>query len=62
MAIKTSLIFKCLRCKGRKYIGDEYYAMGAWYVDVTCLQCAHSVDISVEKLKEMLRKLEGSVE
>lgn len=62
MAIRTDLVFKCRRCGGRKYIGDEYYAMGAMYVDVTCLQCAHSIDISVEKIKEFIAKVEKIVD
>jgi len=37
-----------------KYIGDEYHALDRLWVDVTCIQCAHSVDIEVSKLREFL--------
>lgn len=41
-----------------KYIGDEYHAMDKMWVDVTCLNCSHSVDIEVSRLEEFLRKLQ----
>lgn len=59
MSIKTDLFLRCKRCGGRKYIGEEYYALGSIYVDVTCLHCAHSRDISVQKLKIFIAKLES---
>lgn len=58
MAVKTNLFLKCKKCGGRKYIGEEYYAMGSMYVDVTCIQCAHSRDITVQKLNIFIKKLE----
>lgn len=58
MSLRARLHLKCKRCGGRKYIGEEYYAMGAVYIDVTCLHCAHSRDITVQKLELFLSKLE----
>jgi len=46
--------FRCKKCGGMKYIGDEYHALDRLWVDVTCIQCAHSVDIEVSKLREFL--------
>lgn len=48
---------KCKNCGGLKYIGDEYYAMGVYWVDVTCIACSHSKDIEVTKLYKFLYKL-----
>lgn len=58
MVVRTNLFLKCKKCGGRKYIGEEYYAMGTMYVDVTCIHCAHSRDIAVHKLEIFIKKLE----
>jgi hypothetical protein len=57
----SKLRLKCAKCGGPKFIGDEYYALGTYYVDVTCVVCADSVDISVEKLNKFLDTLERGV-
>ena len=57
MKVITDLIFKCVKCGGRKYIGDEYYAMSKWFVDVTCIKCSHSKDIEVLELLKLCHKL-----
>jgi len=48
---------KCKKCKGLKYIGEEYMAYGTMYVDVTCIKCGHSKDIEVVKLKKVLKAI-----
>jgi RNase P subunit RPR2 len=48
---------RCKKCKGVKYIGEEYVAFGTKYVDVTCMKCGHSKDIDVESLKKYLKAL-----
>lgn len=50
--------FKCKKCGGMKYIGDEYHALDRLWVDITCIQCSHSVDIEVSKLIEFLNKIQ----
>lgn len=60
MEIKTKVPLKCSNCKGLKYIGDPYHAFGKWYVDITCLICADSKDVEVDKLKKLLRILEAN--
>lgn len=50
---------KCKKCGGPKFIGDEYYAFGTYYVDVTCVVCSHSKDIEVNKLNKLLEELSG---
>lgn len=50
---------KCSKCGGLKYIGEEYYSLGELWVDVTCIQCAHSVDIEVSKLNAFIEKVES---
>jgi len=49
--------FKCKRCGGLKFIGEEYYAFGIYYVDVTCVKCADSKDIEVSELNRLIDKL-----
>jgi hypothetical protein len=49
---------KCAKCKGLKFIGDPYYAHGAYYVDVTCVVCADSKDIEVKQLEKFLKDLQ----
>lgn len=53
----TNVRLKCSVCKGPKFIGEPYYSCGAYYVDVTCVICADSKDIEVEKLNVFLEKL-----
>lgn len=48
----------CKNCGGIKFIGDPYYAYGTYYVDVTCVVCADSKDIELEKLKAFIKTLE----
>jgi hypothetical protein len=57
MKVVTDLAFKCSRCGGRKCIGDEYYAMSQWFIDITCLNCADSKDIAVIDLLNLCHKL-----
>lgn len=54
-SITTSFI--CKRCSGVKFIGDTYHALGTYWVDVTCIKCADSVDIEVDVLEKFIKKL-----
>lgn len=49
--------FSCKKCGGQKFVGEEYYALGTYYVDITCVICGDSKDIEFEKLKMLLKKL-----
>lgn len=49
--------FKCKKCGGLKFIGEQYHAFGTYYVDVTCVKCADSKDIEVSVLRELISKL-----
>jgi RNase P subunit RPR2 len=49
----------CKKCGGMKYIGEEYYMLSEYWVDVTCIKCGHSVDIEVKRLNALLEKLES---
>jgi hypothetical protein len=51
--------FKCKKCGGPKFVGDEYYAFGTYYVDITCVICSHSKDIEVSKLNKLIEQLAG---
>lgn len=42
-------------------VGDDYYAFGETWVDITCIKCAHSKDISVRELDSLLAKLKKTV-
>jgi hypothetical protein len=48
---------KCSNCGGLKFIGDQYYAYGKYYVDVTCVICADSKDIEVPRMQRFLKLL-----
>lgn len=52
--MKISSNFRCSHCGGMKYVGDTYFAMNNYWVDVTCIKCAHSVDIEVGRLNKLL--------
>lgn len=54
--------FKCKKCGGLKFIGEEYYAFGIYYVDVTCIKCADSKDIEVSELNRLINKLSNKKE
>jgi len=56
--IKFSDVYmRCIKCGGRKYIGEQYYSLGQYWVDVTCIKCGHSADIQVDKLNKILEKI-----
>lgn len=57
MIKKSKMPFKCINCGGMKYIGETYHAFSTWYVDVTCLICAHSRDIEVTRLNFIINAL-----
>jgi hypothetical protein len=52
-----SVRLKCSHCGGPKFIGEQYYNGGFYYVDVTCVTCAHTKDIKVSDLNLFLDKL-----
>jgi len=52
----------CKRCGGTKYIGEQYYSLGELWVDVTCIQCAHSVDIEVAKLEKFIEQTQKKIQ
>lgn len=58
MIYKSPVPLKCFYCKGMKYIGEPYHAFSQWFVDITCLVCAHSRDIEVIRLEKFLKSLE----
>lgn len=49
---------KCSQCGGPKFIGEQYYLNGTYFVDVTCVICADTKDIEVAKLKTFLSQLQ----
>ena len=49
--------FRCQKCGGLKYVGDPYYAMQKYWVDITCVRCSHSSDIELKKLNRILGAL-----
>lgn len=48
---------KCSHCGGPKFIGERYYNGGVYYVDITCVVCAHTKDIKVSDLEIFLTRL-----
>jgi hypothetical protein len=48
---------RCVKCGGIKCVGEEYYSLGKYWVDVTCIKCGHSADIQVDKLNKILEKI-----
>jgi transcription elongation factor Elf1 len=57
MKIKLNSNFRCSNCGGMKYVGDPYFAMQRYWIDVTCIKCAHSVDIEINRLNSLLSKI-----
>jgi hypothetical protein len=49
--------FVCKYCKGTKLVGEQYYALGENWVDITCVRCSHSKDITVEDLELLMRRI-----
>lgn len=49
---------KCSFCGGPKFVGDQYFYGGKYYVDVTCVICSDTKDIEVEFFKKFLENLE----
>lgn len=52
---------KCKNCGGTKYVGDEFYVLGDLWVDITCINCAHSVDIRVNDFNKFVAEVEGKI-
>jgi hypothetical protein len=61
MEIKNKIPLKCAKCGGAKYIDEPYLIYDTWFVDVVCIICSHSKDIEVDRLNQLLAKLEGSM-
>lgn len=55
--LNKKLRFKCAKCKGPKFIGEEFYFAGEKYVDLTCAACADSKDIKVSDLEAFVNKV-----
>ena len=49
--------FVCKYCKGTKVVGEQYSAFGESWVDITCVRCSHSKDITVQNLKLLIEKI-----
>lgn len=49
---------KCAKCGGMKCVGEEFHLFGELWVDVTCINCAHTADIRVEDFNKLMEKLE----
>ncbi len=49
--------FVCKYCKGTKLVGEQYYALGENWVDITCVRCSHSKDITVENLELLMQRI-----
>ena len=45
---------------GLKGLGDEYYSLEEYWVDVTCVKCGHSADSTVKDLTVFFNKLSGN--
>lgn len=58
MDIKSKVPLKCSSCGGAKYIDEPYLIHDTWFVDVVCIKCGRSKDIEVDRLREVLSKLE----
>ena len=59
MVRHPKFVMKCKYCNGAKYVGEEFYLFGELWVDITCLNCAHSVDIKVEEFNKFVEKVEA---
>jgi len=53
----ASVRFTCSKCGGIKTVGEDYYALGEMWVDITCIKCSDSKDISIVELDSLLTKL-----
>lgn len=40
-----------------KYVGDPYYAMQRYWVDITCVRCSHSSDVELKRINRILKAL-----
>jgi hypothetical protein len=56
----AALRFVCKNCGGTKVVGEQFYVLGENWVDITCVKCSHSKDITVEDLKSFLKKINQS--
>ena len=61
MIKKPKFSMTCKNCGGTKYVGDEFYLFGELWVDITCINCAHSVDIEVKRFNDFVDKVEGHI-
>lgn len=53
----STLKFVCKHCGGTKVAGEQYYALGENWIDVTCVKCSHSKDIKVKDLQDLVDKI-----
>jgi len=60
MDIKVNVPLKCAKCGGAKYVDEPYAIFDTWFVDVVCLTCGHTKDITVSDLKALMSKLEAA--
>lgn len=49
--------FTCSKCGGVKTVGEDYYAFGEVWVDITCIKCSDTKDITTVELDSLLSKL-----
>lgn len=56
----ATLRFVCKHCGGAKVAGEQYYALGEDWIDITCVKCSHSKDIKVKDLKDLVDKINKS--
>jgi len=47
----------CDKCGGQKFAGAEYYSLGEYYVDITCVVCSDTKDVKVKDFKRFIAKL-----
>ena len=55
-----SIRFKCSKCGGPKFAGEEYWFAGEYYIDLTCAVCADSKDVKVSFLQDFVSKMNNS--
>jgi len=51
------LRFKCSKCGGPKFAGEEYWFAGEYYIDITCAICADTRDVKLSFLKDFVSKM-----